>query len=134
MSIWYLLIILVFGLGLFWWISHAPRRRMSQQDQAAIINKWQEIERLVKQDRGKEAIFEADKLLDFIFKKINLRGETFADRLKAAKTLLSNYQAVWDAHKLRNKLAHELDFQPLPKEINQAIDTFDQAIRKISRY
>ena len=134
MTVGYLLIILVFGLGLFWWINRSPRRRISPQDQAIIITKLQENEKLTEQDRGKEAVFEADKLLDFVFKLIHLRGETFADRLKAAKNLLPNYQAVWDAHKLRNNLAHELDFQPSSKEVKQSLDTFDRAIRKISRY
>lgn len=136
MTIWYLLSILVFGLGLFWWISREARRRrrVTESDRAMITSKWQDIERLLAQDRAREAIFEADKLLDFVFQKINLHGETFADRLRGAEQLLPNYQDVWTAHKVRNKFAHELDFQILPREAKKIIDIFDQAIRKLVKY
>jgi len=134
MTLWYLLIILLVGLALLWFINRSARRRrlITEKDRALIVAKWQEVERLVDQSRSKEAIFEADKLLDFVFHKINLRGETFADRLKAAEKILTNYQDLWTAHKLRNKLAHELDFQPSFREAQRAIDTFDQAIRRLS--
>jgi len=131
--IWFLLGILLFGLGLLWLISKFSHRRrlFTEQDRALIINKWQEIERLMENDRAKEAIFEADKLLDHIFRKINLRGETFADRLRSAEKMLFNYQDIWTAHKLRNKLAHEMDWQVSFREAKQAIDIFDQAIRRL---
>lgn len=134
MTIWHLLGILVFGIALLWFVNKGARRRrfLTAQDQALIINKWQEVERLMDKDQAKEAIFEADKLLDFVFRKINLKGETFADRLRAAEKLLANYQDIWVAHKLRNKFAHELDFQPSSREMQQAINTFDQAIRKLT--
>lgn len=123
------------ALALLWLVAKMPRRRViTEKDRVAIISGWQEVERLMQGGRGKEAIFEADKLLDYIFKKLNLRGETFADRLKSAEKLLHNYQDIWTAHKLRNKLAHELDFQPSTQEIQQAIDIFDRAIRRLSNF
>ena len=131
------IIFVAFGLALalLWMVAKMPRRRViSEKDRAGIIAGWQEIERLMRGGRGKEAIFEADKLLDHIFRKLNLRGESFADRLKAAEKLLVNYQDIWVAHKLRNKFAHELDFQPSTREIQQAIDIFDQAIRRLSNF
>ena len=132
---WIIAIALIFGLALLWLVSKSTRRRrgISEQDRRLIINKWQEIEQLMRQDRAKEAIFEADKLLDHVFKKINLPGDTFADRLKSGEKLLSkNYQDIWAAHKLRNKLAHEIDFRPTPREAQTTIDTFDRAIRHLT--
>lgn len=131
--IWFLLGIFVFGLGLLWLLSKFShkRRYFNEQDRALIINKWQEIERLMENDRLKEAIFEADKLLDHIFRKLNLRGETFADRLRSAEKKLSNYQDIWTAHKLRNQLAHEIDREVTTREAKQAIDIFDRAIRRL---
>ena len=135
MSSWVTAIILVVGLALLWWMSRRVGRRLiTDQEREAIISRWQEVEKLMEKDRAREAIFEADKLLDFIFQKIHLRGETFADRLKNAERFLPNYQKVWVAHKLRNKLAHELDFQLTPQEAQQAIDIFDQTIRKLSNF
>lgn len=133
MTIWLILGVLVLGIALLWVINKVTRRRraMTERDRAIILDKWHEIEELMNKDRMKEAIFEADKLLDWVFKKINLRGESFADRLRSAEKLLNNYQDIWGAHKLRNRFAHELDFQPSSREAQRAIDTFDQAIRKL---
>ena len=133
MMIYYLIGILLFGLILLWWIGKHARRgpRLTDKDRSAITNRWQEIEKLMNQDRAKEAIFEADKLLDFVFQASRLRGETFADRLKSGEKLFRNYQDVWTAHKLRNKLAHEFDFQHSPREAKSAIDTYDQTIRRL---
>ena len=134
MTLWYLLIILVVGLILLWLINRGlkSRRGLSHQDQALVTAKWREVEKLMEQGRSKEAIFDADKLLYFIFRKMNFSGETFADRLKAAEKFLPNYQDIWGAHKLRNKLAHEIDFQPSLHEAQQAIATFARAIRKLN--
>lgn len=133
MTIWWVLLILVGGLGLLWWISKSAkrRRRITEHDRALISSKWREIEDLMDKNGVKEAIFEADKLLDWVFKKINLHGESFADRLRSAEKLLNNYQDIWGAHKLRNRFAHELDFHLSPQESRRAIDTFDRAIRKL---
>lgn len=133
MIIWLVLGVLVLGIALLWVINKLTRRRRAipLRDRTIILDKWREIEGLMNKERVKEAIFEADKLLDFVFRKINLRGESFADRLRSAEKLLNNYQDIWGAHKLRNRFAHELDFQPSTREIQQAINVFDQAIRRL---
>jgi len=134
MNLWYILIILVVGLVLLWVVSKGARRRraLTERDRALVIAKWRDIGKLMEQSRSKEAIFEADKLLDFVFRKMNFPGETFADRLKAAEKILPNYSDIWEAHKLRNKLAHEVDFEPPIREDQQAIAAFDRAIKKLS--
>ncbi|MEP7103629.1 MAG: hypothetical protein ABI721_02900 [Candidatus Dojkabacteria bacterium] len=63
----------------------------------------------------KNAVFEADKLLDFVLKSKKVKGETLGERLKNAKHLFRNntsYNTIWEVHKLRNKLAHEMDYSP----------------------
>lgn len=55
------------------------------------------------------AIFEADKLFDHALKSKGFAGQTMGERLKNAKSTLRNNDAVWFAHKLRNRLAHEQD-------------------------
>ncbi len=62
----------------------------------------------------KNAVIEADKLLDFVLKSKKIKGETLGDRLKHSKNLFStsSYNKVWEVHKLRNRIAHELNFNP----------------------
>jgi hypothetical protein len=57
------------------------------------------------------AIMEADKLLDHALKARGFAGDTMGDRLKSANKAFMNTQAIWDAHKLRNRLAHEQNVQ-----------------------
>ena len=69
--------------------------------------RWEEIEMM----EPKMAIIEADKLVDTVLKRAGVKGETMADRLRRAERLVdrSSYQAIWDAHKVRNQLVHEYD-------------------------
>ncbi|MEK7673381.1 MAG: hypothetical protein AAB373_05875 [Patescibacteria group bacterium] len=55
----------------------------------------------------KEAILDADKLLDYALGKKGLQGN-LGEKLKQAKGRFTDINQVWNAHKLRNKIAHEL--------------------------
>ncbi|MFH0912595.1 MAG: hypothetical protein V1807_02985 [Patescibacteria group bacterium] len=135
MIFWYILAVLVVGLALLWWISKVGRRRrLTDQDRSVITQKWQEIDNLITQGRSKEAIFEADKLLDFTFRKIGLRGETFADRLRDAQKLVANYQDLWEAHKVRNKFAHEINWDISSSEARRIVAIFGRAIDQLKHY
>lgn len=58
----------------------------------------------------KDSLVELDKLLDFALKNKRVKGETLGERLKNAKSMFnkSDYNALWEAHKLRNQLVHEV--------------------------
>lgn len=54
------------------------------------------------------AIMEADSLLEESFKERGIAGNTMADLLEEAKTNgYPGVQGAWDAHIIRNKIAHE---------------------------
>lgn len=59
----------------------------------------------------KDALIESDKLLDFFLKNKRFKGDTLGERLKSAKSFFSkeDYNDLWQAHKLRNQLVHEVD-------------------------
>jgi hypothetical protein len=59
----------------------------------------------------KIAIIEADTLLDEALRESGIIGTNLGDRLKKVKTMrLPNIEDVWQAHKIRNRIAHEPDF------------------------
>lgn len=62
----------------------------------------------------RSAVIEADKLLDFVLKSKRVKGSTLGERLKNSKKMFktSAYNRVWEVHKLRNRIAHEMDFHP----------------------
>lgn len=110
-------IILGFFRGL-WWLIKLPfsgftrKSKFSVADQQYLISKKQEIQKLLNSDNSLElrhAVMEADKLIDWILKKRNYVGQTFADRLRSAeKDMPKNiYNNIWQGHKVRNQIAHE---------------------------
>ncbi|NIT04349.1 hypothetical protein GTO10_05540 [Candidatus Saccharibacteria bacterium] len=83
-------------------------------DRDYIKGEWTRVEELVSTARPsafKEAVILADKLLDYALAQIS-SGETMGERLKNAAPAFSRdiYQGLWDAHKARNALVHEAQF------------------------
>lgn len=76
------------------------------------------------------AVMEADKILYSLLEKRGVRGMSLGDKLKQGQRLFYNeasYNAAWEAHKIRNKLAHEqIDLNEA--DIQAAINNFKDAI------
>lgn len=100
----------------------------------------------------KIALMEADKLLDYVLTQYGIPGDTLGDRLKNAKESIvgkeikkgqkvSNsewnkrkrnkdlYNKIWEAHKLRNKLAHELNFEVKNKDLKTSYTNLKRGIK-----
>ena len=72
---------------------------------------WLAIENNITKDNNASyqfAILSADKLLDKALKESGVPGETMGDRLKQSDRLLQDINGVWAAHKMRNRIAHEV--------------------------
>ena len=82
----------------------------------------------------KIAITEADKLLDYVMKTQGYSGGTMGERLKAAKSGFGDYgvyNAVWQAHKLRNTMVHDVGFDLVVSQANEALTDFERGLRKL---
>ncbi len=56
----------------------------------------------------KQAIIEADIILDDLLTKMGYRGESIGEKLKrVAKGDMKSLDEAWEAHKVRNQIAHE---------------------------
>jgi uncharacterized protein YutE (UPF0331/DUF86 family) len=81
-------------------------------------------------DLAKQALIEADKILDKVL-KVKIRGKKdMGARLKFANKIISDkdlYQQIWEAHKLRNQIVHEVDTKVTFKEIKRAVSILNQA-------
>lgn len=78
------------------------------------------------------AIIQGDKLLDKALCEMGVQGRTMGDRLKkVGKEKFSELNAVWHAHKLRNQIAHESDFQPEYRQAQHALATYRQALKDL---
>jgi hypothetical protein len=106
-------------------------------DRRQFVLQWQRIEQLFEQagtEHTRSAVFEADKLVDQALRQGGYRGETFAERLRSAERSFSHqavYQGLWDAHKIRNAMAHELGFD-LPKHAaGDCLEKFRRGLQEL---
>lgn len=82
----------------------------------------------------KLAILEADNMLDEILEDQGYVGETVADKLKEmSPTRITAYDELWEAHKLRNKIAHggAIDMDLTQKSARDAITGFEKAFKEL---
>ena len=77
------------------------------------------------------SIIEADKLLDKAMIEMGISGKTMGDRLKKSGSRFINLNAVWRAHKLRNAIAHESDFEVSYKQASNALAVYKQALKDL---
>lgn len=80
-------------------------------------------------------VINADKLLDHTMKMRRIPGDTMGDRLKRAKGYFDKnlYNRIWEAHKLRNQLAHEHNVTLKVQQAQEAIHSLLSGIRHLLR-
>ncbi|MEK9155766.1 MAG: hypothetical protein AAB360_00485 [Patescibacteria group bacterium] len=88
------------------------RRGLSWPEKQEIIRRRLEIEEMLKSENIHElrqAVFEADKLVDRVLRGVGFAGESMGERLKNAHSKIDRqtYESIWQGHKVRNQLAHE---------------------------
>lgn len=79
------------------------------------------------------AISEADKLFDVALRAAGVPGNTLGERLKAAESHFdpSQYNQLWNAHKLRNRLAHEVGVSIDKQETETAVRSLQRGITRL---
>lgn len=116
-------------LGLITFIARRPRKELNREHFAA---KWKELQKgLNKEEMWPMAVIQADTLLDEVLKKRRFKGKTMGERLVSAQRSIADNDAVWFAHKLRNKLVHEVDTKLTKKDVQKALIGLRQAMRDL---
>ena len=96
--------------------------------------KWIEIERQLQRDQPATyqlTVMNADKLLAKALEDRGVQGATMADRMKQYQSSWSNANAVWAAHKLRNRIAHDTDVSVSYDDTRRALGAFKQALKDV---
>lgn len=77
-------------------------------------------------------ILEADKVLDAVLNALGYKG-TVGEKLKVAGPRLREVDAIWRAHKLRNRIAHEPGVKITEREAKQAMKAFRYVVETFVR-
>ncbi len=99
---------------------------LSASDIRKIQTEWGRVEELVKLGKPsqmRQAVIKADNILNLALFRLS-SGTNTGERLKNARPYFKNYavyQGLWDAHKVRNALVHEADYEPTRAVTKDAI-------------
>ena len=76
-----------------------------------LTNRWESVQKHMSstnQNDWKQAIIEADVMMDDILTKMGYRGESVGEKLKRVATGdFASLDEAWEAHKVRNRIAHD---------------------------
>ena len=96
--------------------------------------RWLKIENSLVRDDPRTysiAVINADKLLDRALNELALPGKTMGERLKRVMDRFEKPSSVWAAHRLRNQIAHQDDFEVDYGQANRALAAFRQALKDL---
>ena len=132
MSIEFIVGSIFFGIIVLALVGLAARKAPRPIHKEYFQKRWVDLLAKVKtQDGMTVAVIDADKLLDEALKRRHYRGRTMGERLVAAQRQLSDNDAAWYAHKLRNRLVHEADVRLKENEAKRALAGARQALKDL---
>jgi len=120
----FVLVVLYFVVVALW----KRRSRLGNSDIKYIKDYWSKIMNESKENPVK-AVLDADKLLDYALGKKGLTG-SLGEKLKKGGHLFSDINGVWSAHKLRNRIAHELSQIP-ENEVSRSLNLYKKALKDL---
>ena len=112
------------------------KKRVLSQTSRNIEQKWsQKIEPALKGRKPsqlRQALITADKLLDAALKDI-ANGENMGQRLKNSQDYFEwkVYDKLWKAHKVRNSLVHDMDYEPTYFVLEEKIADFKKGLKEL---
>ncbi|PIR69669.1 MAG: hypothetical protein COU47_02065 [Candidatus Niyogibacteria bacterium CG10_big_fil_rev_8_21_14_0_10_46_36] len=96
--------------------------------------RWENVEKRMQSNHPSDwklAVIEADSIMDDLLKRMGYEGITMGDRLKQIEPSdFESLQAVWKAHKLRNRIAHEPETAVTKSEAEYTIDLFKKGLEE----
>jgi hypothetical protein len=108
------------------------RRRPRKLKVERFQEDWRTMQKqLGSKDTWKQAIIDADTLLDAALKKRRFPGKSMGERLTKAQRLLSDNESVWYGHKLRNKIEGDPEMKLKESDVKQALIGIRQALKDL---
>lgn len=100
-----------------------------------IHKKWAKIISSVKSNDGRDlrlAIIETDSLIDEILKEHGHPGHDMGERLQSIHPAeFRNLDALWEAHKTRNRLVHEAGYKISREEARRVIAIYHKCMEDL---
>ncbi|OGN01387.1 MAG: hypothetical protein A3B91_03650 [Candidatus Yanofskybacteria bacterium RIFCSPHIGHO2_02_FULL_41_29] len=98
-------------------------------------SRWEEVVRHIESSSEAEwklALIEADKLVDNLLKSAGFTGDTMGERLtNVEKGQLANLEGLWEAHKIRNKIVHDVNYFLRYGEAKRAVELYEKILEEL---
>jgi len=127
----FIAIVLAFIIADVLIVGYVIYRRNRKKIPEKLINEistaWRKI---IRQSDYKHAVMEADKLLDYALTQLGLSGN-LGSKLKKSPHIFSHINDVWSAHKVRNNIAHQMNYNIDERLYKKTMLAFKQAFKDL---
>lgn len=110
--------------------------RTDASDKKVGNKRWEKVVEYLESDNQsdwKQAIIEADNLLDEMVAAMPYPGENLGERLKSVEPSdFLTLEDAWEAHKVRNQIAHQSDFTFTRREVRRVIELYERVFREFN--
>lgn len=120
-------IVLLLGIIVMVLMTHR-KRKLSGAAKKQILGEWKVVASM--HDPARQ-ILEADKVLDHLLRELGFTGSV-GDMLKAAGPILPDIDQLWDAHRIRNNLAHEIGVTIKEQELSRTMRAYERVVLKFT--
>lgn len=107
-------------LAIVIWMVLRHRVKISLSQKIRLREAWNEAIEIKDPARR---VLEAEKVCDAVLKALDYSG-TFAEKLQQAGPRLTHLDDIWNAHRLRNKIAHEVSVRVSAAQGDRALKAF----------
>lgn len=99
------------------------------------IEEWNRIimkSRLPDENERKFAVIAADALIERILELSGYHGENLGERLRKIESSdLDSLNDLWEAHKVRNRIAHEASYRLSPEDAARTMACFEKTLKEL---
>lgn len=102
----------------------------------ARLSKWGIVKEKINSQNPsdwKEAVVEADSILDDIFEKMGFKGEGLGEKLKSVEPSgFDNLEKIWNAHQVRKKITlAPAGFELTQEDAKSAVDNYEKGLKEL---
>lgn len=126
------IVAVIVGVGLVLLVVLGRTKSAPRLNTAWYQERWSALETQFEDGQAGQtlAVISADKLLDKAMQERGFKGKTMGERLKNNPTAFGDINAIWRAHKLRNRIAHD-HVNVYEAECRQALKDLRQGLRNL---
>lgn len=125
---WFLIVLVALALLVLLFVGWRLRRRRIPAGVRARLQA--DFQRAAMLPDPYRRILEAENVVDQALQKLGYSG-TFSEKLERAGPRLRDKESLWRAHKLRNRIAHEVGVRVDEGEAGAAVSAFKRALQDL---